>query len=614
MEQSTILVVEDERIIAADLQGSLRQLGYNVPAIASTGQSAIDLVEKYHPDLILMDIYLAGEMTGIEAAEKIRLRHNIPVIYLTAFSDSTIIEQAKLCGPYGYLLKPFDEREVRTAIEIALYRHSMDKKLQESEERYRGFVENFLGIAFRMDPGRSPVFLHGAVEAITGYTEEDFKSASSSWESIIYPADRGYVNDQVILAVSEPGYAGSYEYRIVRKDGGIRWVRELVRNIAGPGNKTQYIQGARYDISVSKEAEEQLLKMNDILECRVQERTESIHQQLLFLQHLIDTIPSPVYYKDTQGRYTGCNTAFESFVGYSKQQVIGKKVMDILPENIAGLINEKDILLLKHGGIQVFQVKFPHADHTARDVICKRATFNDSSGAVTGMIGMLLDISDRIRAEEALSSSEKKFREVVQDQTDLIYRYKVDKTVVFANDAFLNYFNTTPKDTIGYIFRLKIHPGDEQRVKDHYASLSEYNPSASVENRVILPDGRVVWQQWNTRAFFNEAGRITEYQSVGRDITDRKEAEHLQKEAYIQIDKNLRQFAGLNDTIRNPLSVIMLLTELNKGPDCDKILENARQIDRIVSMFDRGWEESEKVRQFLVKYYGIGDQNDLTGK
>ncbi|MEI6841177.1 MAG: response regulator, partial [Methanomicrobiales archaeon] len=86
MKPSTILVVEDERIIATDLRGSLQDLGYKVPAIASSGESAIELVEKYHPDLILMDIFLDGEMTGIEAADRINLRHDIPVIFLTAFS------------------------------------------------------------------------------------------------------------------------------------------------------------------------------------------------------------------------------------------------------------------------------------------------------------------------------------------------------------------------------------------------------------------------------------------------------------------------------------------------------------------------------------------------
>ncbi len=610
MKPSTILVVEDERIIATDLRGSLQDLGYKVPAIASSGESAIELVEKYHPDLILMDIFLDGEMTGIEAADRINLHHDIPVIFLTAFSDTTIIDQAKLTGPYGYLLKPFDDREVRTSIEIALYRHSMDKKLKESEERYRGFVENFLGIAFRENPDFTPVFLHGAVEAMTGYREEDFKSASPSWENIIYPGDTVYVRDRLEKIRSHPGCSETIEYRIVQKNGSVRWVRELVRNIAGPGGITQFIQGARYDITVSKEAAELLEKMNETLECRVRERTESLNQQLRFLQHLIDTIPSPVYYKDAWGVYTGCNTAFESFVGCTKQQVIGKKVMDIIPPGFAEMATEKDNQLLKNGGIQVYQAKFPHADQTVRDVICKRASFTDSDGAVSGMIGMLLDISDRTRAEEALSLSEKKFREVVQDQTELIYRYRVDNTIVFANEAFLHYFNTTAKDTIGYIFRLKIHPGDKQLVKDHYASIDKEHPSISIEHRIMMQDGTLRWQQWNIRAFFNQEGHLSEYQSVGRDITERKETEHLQKEAYIQIEKNLRLFAGLNDTIRNPLSVIVLLTELNKGADCDRILKNAREIDEIVNQLDRGWEESDKVRQYLVKYYGIGEKKD----
>lgn len=611
MGQITILVVEDERIIAADLKGSLQEMGYFVPAIATSGKSAIQLVEKYHPDLILMDIFLEGDLTGIDAAGIINQDNDIPVIFLTAFSDTKFIDQAKVTGPYGYLLKPFDENEVHTSIEVALYRHSMDKKLKASEERYRGFVENFLGIAFRLNPDLSPVFLHGAVEAITGYREEDFKSGSPSWESIISPDDTVYVHEQLRKITDQPGCSGNYEYRIVGKDGKTRWLQELVKNIAGPGNRIQFIQGARYDITVAKDAAVQLQKMNETLECRVQERTELLNQQVLFLQNLIDTIPSPIFYKDAECRYSGCNTAFETFTGYSKQQIIGKKPVDIYPGDFAEMITKKDELLMKNGGIQVFQAKYSHADHSVRDVIFKRATFADPKGSFSGVIGVLIDITDRIRAEEALSISEKQFRAIVEDQTELIYRFGVDNKLVFANEAFFKYFNTSAKDTIGYIFRMNIYPDDDQLVKDHFASLNHEHLSDSIEYRVIMPDGTQRWQQWNTRAFFNKEGRLTGYQSVGRDITDRKQNEYLQRETYIQIEKNLQQFAGLNDTIRNPLSVIMLLAELNNGPDSIKILKNAKEIDDIVGKLDRGWAESEKVRQFLIKYYGIGEKNDF---
>lgn len=141
MGKTKILVVEDERIVAKDIQNSLISLGYEVPAITSTGEEAILIAEDLKPDLILMDIVLKGEIDGIEAANIIRTKLKIPIIYLTAYEDSKTLNRAKETDPLGYILKPFQERELNTTLEMALYKHKMETRLLESEERYRSLVE-----------------------------------------------------------------------------------------------------------------------------------------------------------------------------------------------------------------------------------------------------------------------------------------------------------------------------------------------------------------------------------------------------------------------------------------------------------------------------------------
>ena len=131
MEETKVLVVEDENIIALNIKSKLKKLGYSVPSIASSGEEAIKKADITFPDLILMDIMLKGDMDGVEAAEQIRDKFDIPIIYLTAFSDDKILERAKLTEPYGYILKPFKENDLRTSIEIALHKHSMEKKMKE---------------------------------------------------------------------------------------------------------------------------------------------------------------------------------------------------------------------------------------------------------------------------------------------------------------------------------------------------------------------------------------------------------------------------------------------------------------------------------------------------
>lgn len=133
MKSTRILVVEDEQIVAEDLKMTLEGLGYIVAGIASSGEKAIELAGTEKPDLILMDIMLAGKMDGITAASEIRGSHDIPVIYVTAYADSTLLDRAKLTEPYGYIVKPFNEREVQSNIEIALFKHRMEHEIKKRD-------------------------------------------------------------------------------------------------------------------------------------------------------------------------------------------------------------------------------------------------------------------------------------------------------------------------------------------------------------------------------------------------------------------------------------------------------------------------------------------------
>jgi len=128
MADPQILVVEDEGIVVTGIRNMLKSLGYGVPAVASSGKEALRKAAETHPDLVLMDIVLEGDMDGIQAAERIRARFNIPVVYLTAYADDSTVQRAKMTAPYGYLLKPFNERELHAAIEMALYKHMIERE------------------------------------------------------------------------------------------------------------------------------------------------------------------------------------------------------------------------------------------------------------------------------------------------------------------------------------------------------------------------------------------------------------------------------------------------------------------------------------------------------
>ncbi|MFB0525775.1 MAG: histidine kinase dimerization/phosphoacceptor domain -containing protein [Phycisphaerae bacterium] len=136
IEKIKILVVEDESIVGKDIQKTLQNLGYDVPCVVSSGEAAIQKAEENRPDLVLMDIILKGKMDGIEAAAQIRSRFNIPVVYLTAYTDDKMLERAKITEPFGYVVKPFEDRELKTAIEMALYKARMNEKIRQAAKQW----------------------------------------------------------------------------------------------------------------------------------------------------------------------------------------------------------------------------------------------------------------------------------------------------------------------------------------------------------------------------------------------------------------------------------------------------------------------------------------------
>jgi signal transduction histidine kinase len=140
--KSRILVVEDEGIVAKDIQHTLIGLGYEVTSLAATGERAVELAMTTEPDLVLMDIMLRGELDGVTAATRIRNSLKIPIVFLTAYSDPDTLERAKCVEPFGYIIKPFQDRELYTVIEMALHKRKIERELEESQELLRKLLES----------------------------------------------------------------------------------------------------------------------------------------------------------------------------------------------------------------------------------------------------------------------------------------------------------------------------------------------------------------------------------------------------------------------------------------------------------------------------------------
>ncbi len=223
MTEKQILVVEDEIIVAEDIRRSAQHMGYAVLSMASSGEEAIKKAQELNPDLVLMDIMLNGKMDGIEAAEQIRSSFNIPVIYLTAYSDEKTFERAKITEPFGYVIKPFKERELHINIEIALYKHKMEKMLKESKQWLSAVVNGIGDAVIATNTEGLVKVMNPIAEALTGWKQGEASGKPLAEVFNITSEEMGKeVENPVSKAMREGSFYGLAERTMLVSKGGTK--------------------------------------------------------------------------------------------------------------------------------------------------------------------------------------------------------------------------------------------------------------------------------------------------------------------------------------------------------------------------------------------------------
>lgn len=270
MNSARILVVEDEGIIALSIQRKLENMGYDVPVIASSGAEAIEEAAKSQPDLALMDIMLDGPMDGIEAATQIWHNFKIPVVYLTANSDAQTLERAKIAEPFAYLLKPFEDRELQTAIEIALYKHRMEKRLRESEQRLATTLNSIGEAVISTDNDGKITFINPVAEQLTGWKVSNALD-KPLWD-VLHLISRG-TGKRIKDAVSTVLQKGELisladDTLLIASDGAPIAVAGNAAPIKGDDGQLYGVVLALRNIRESKEAEMAIQKAHQELQAR----------------------------------------------------------------------------------------------------------------------------------------------------------------------------------------------------------------------------------------------------------------------------------------------------------------------------------------------------------
>lgn len=261
IESKRALVVEDESIVALEIQDRLMGFGY-IALIASSGEEAIKKAGEFHPDIVLMDIMLKGGMDGIEAAGRIRKSMDIPIVYLTAYSDETTIERAKITQPFGYLIKPFQVRELNVSLDMALYKHDMERKLKESE-RWLNATLKSIGDAVITTDGKGIIkLINPYAEALTGW-KHGYAVGRPLGEvfNVICAKTSEKADDPLNILVREGNFFGLAEDTVLISRNGNKIPVEIIGNkIQNEKNEFLGAVIVFYDIIERKRIEENIHK------------------------------------------------------------------------------------------------------------------------------------------------------------------------------------------------------------------------------------------------------------------------------------------------------------------------------------------------------------------
>ncbi len=290
-----ILVVEDESVAAWYLQEALENLGHQVVANAVSGEEALEEVDQTQPDLVLMDIRIQGDIDGIGVAQQIRSRFDIPVVYLTAHADDSTLKRAIATNPFGYLVKPFQEREVHTTIEIALRRHQLEKRSEDTKQWFINTFDSIDNATIATDRDGNITFMNPAAEALTGWSQQEvIGKAASTVVKIIDVATLSEIENPFLQVMQEGVPLNLPQDCLLRSKDGIEIP---IADTATPirNNNGEIIGSVLVfqDVTLHQEARSEIEERNFTLELReiglvaqLQERTVQLQQALACIQLL----------------------------------------------------------------------------------------------------------------------------------------------------------------------------------------------------------------------------------------------------------------------------------------------------------------------------------------
>jgi len=387
MTDTKILIVEDEVIVARNIEKRLISAGYKVTGIASSAEKAIGLAASLKPDLVLMDIKLKGKMDGIDAAKAIRNSYRLPIIYLTSYADEETFQRAKITEPFGYLIKPFELKELNRSVEMALYKNKINNELLENQQRYEIAVHAGKTGVWEFWPNEKKYFSDKNLKALYGFSEDELSDSLDDWSALVYEEDRTEMGEKFWKFLESNESEFLLEHRIYKKDGSIGWVIDRGILFQPDNEKPLRLIGTTTDITESKNAELALVKSEERF--RNVFESSGIGMALLGLD----------------GNFTKVNNSFCEMLGYSYNELLEMNMRDIThPVDMDKSMNIKyEMINVKSNGSRNVEKRYLHKSDETIWAIATISLVKDLNDKPHYFIAQIQNITQRKKAEEQLS-------------------------------------------------------------------------------------------------------------------------------------------------------------------------------------------------------------------
>ncbi|MEW6714733.1 MAG: PAS domain S-box protein [Nitrospirota bacterium] len=576
--KARIMVVEDESIVAEDIKTSLENMGYIVPAVVSTGAEAIQKASELKPDLVLMDIMLKENMNGITAAGQIRSLFNVPVIYLTAYVDDETLERAKLTEPFGYITKPFDDRELKGTIEIALYKSRMERKLKESREWFLVTLRSIGDAVIATDTEGKVIFMNSIAMDLTGWREgEAIGRDVEEVFNIVNEATGEKEECPAKKVIREGKIVGLANHTIlISRDGKKIHIDDSGAPIRGEdGNITGVVMVFR-DITERRHARKALAESEE----RYNNLFENAH----------DMIQSV----GPDGKFIFVNRAWLNIMGYTEAEIGSLSLFDIL--RLDTIPHCMEVFKKVMAGEPANNIEAVFITKTGQEITVEGnviSRFKD--GAVEATHGIFRNITERKKAADAIEKAAHEWRNTFDSISDFVSVFDTESRFVRVNRALAAYLGIEPGELIGRHCHEVFKTPESSKTGCLIKKALEVKKTITAEKRYENIEMPLLV---TVSPIIDEKGKITGSVHIAKDITKLKQTEEKLKEESNISSSLLNIFETLNSSLNEKQLISNVMNIVPKYLKCNRV--SILLYDKELSGF------------IAVGFYGFGPDEERT--